>query len=146
PSRPGALPILTDYPDADWFPSGDDAVALQETMELVRTIASSASSLRKGANRRVRLPLAELTVVVPHVERFTQAFTDILSDELNLKSVKLVDVANTSAEDFGISQQLTVNARAAGPRLGKDVQTVIKASKSDDWTVADDGTVVAGRI
>ena len=137
---------LTDYPDADLFPSGDDAVALQETMELVRTIASSASSLRKGANRRVRLPLAELTVVVPNVERFTQAFTDILSDELNLKSVKLVDVANTSAEDFGISQQLTVNARAAGPRLGKDVQTVIKASKSDDWTVADDGTVVAGGI
>src|SRR5699024_765051 len=81
-----------------------------------------------------------------HVERFTQAFTDILSDELNLKSVKLVDVANTSAEDFGISQQLTVNARAAGPRLGKDVQTVIKASKSDDWTVPNDGTVVAGGI
>src|SRR5699024_12036251 len=27
-----------------------------------------------------------------------------------------------------------------------DVQTVIKASKSDDWTVADPGTVVAGGI
>ncbi|HIY86102.1 MAG TPA: isoleucine--tRNA ligase [Candidatus Yaniella excrementavium] len=137
---------LTDYPDANLFPSGDEAVALQETMELVRTIASSASSLRKAANRRVRLPLAELTVVVPHVERFTTAFTDILSDELNLKNVKLVDVANTSAEDFGISQQLTVNARAAGPRLGKDVQTVIKASKTNDWSVADDGRVVAGGI
>src|SRR5690625_1872195 len=115
-------------------------------MELVRTIASSGSSLRKSANRRVRLPLAELTVVVPHVERFTQAFTDILSDELNLKNIKLVDEANTSAEDFGISQQLTVNARAAGPRLGKDVQTVIKASKTDNWSVADDGTVIAGGI
>ncbi|WP_022870939.1 isoleucine--tRNA ligase [Yaniella halotolerans] len=137
---------LTDYPDADLFPSGDEAITLQDTMELVRTIASSASSLRKGANRRVRLPLAELTVVVPNVERFTQAFTDILSDELNVKNIKLVDVANTSAEDFGISQQLTVNARAAGPRLGKAVQTVIKASKTNDWSVADDGTVVAGGI
>ena len=137
---------LTDYPDPDLFPSGDQATQLQETMELVRTIASSASSLRKGANRRVRLPLSELTVVVPDVERFTQAFTDILADELNLKNIKLVDVANTSAEDFGISQQLTVNARAAGPRLGKDVQTVIKASKTDDWKVTDDGTVIAGGI
>lgn len=137
---------LTDYPDADLFPSGDEADQLQETMELVRTIASSGSSLRKSANRRVRLPLAELTVVVPRVERFTQAFTDILSDELNLKNIKLVDEANTSAEDFGISQQLTVNARAAGPRLGKDVQTVIKASKTDNWSVADDGTVIAGGI
>jgi isoleucyl-tRNA synthetase len=137
---------LTDYPDPDLFPSGDDAKQLQETMELVRTIASSASSLRKGANRRVRLPLSELTVVVPNVERFTEAFTDILADELNLKHIKLVDVANTSAEDFGISQQLTVNARVAGPRLGKDVQKVIKASKADDWKTTDDGTVVAGGI
>lgn len=137
---------LTDYPDADLFPSGDEATALQETMELVRTIASSASSLRKAANRRVRLPLGELTIVVPQVERFTKAFTDILADELNLKNVKLVDEANTSAEDFGISQQLTVDAREAGPRLGKDVQTVIKASKTGDWTVTDDGAVTAGGI
>ncbi len=137
---------LTDYPDPDLFPSGPAAKQLQDTMELVRTIASSASSLRKGANRRVRLPLSELTVVVPDIERFTQEFTDILADELNLKNIKLVDVAKTSAEDFGISQQLTVNAREAGPRLGKDVQTVIKASKSDDWKVTDEGTVVAGGI
>src|SRR5699024_9851658 len=129
---------LTDYPDPDLFPSGDDAIQLQETMELVRTIASSGSSLRKSANRRVRLQLAELTVVVPEVQRFTEAFTDILADELNLKHIKLVDVANMSAEDFGISQQLTVNAREAGPRLGKDVQTVIKASKTGDWQVGDD--------
>ena len=137
---------MTDYPDPELFPSGEDATQLQETMELVRTIASSASSLRKGANRRVRLPLAELTVVVPEVERFTAAFTDILAEELNLKHIKLVDVANTSAQDFGISQQLTVNAREAGPRLGKDVQQVIKAAKSNDWHVTDDGTVVAGGI
>ena len=137
---------LTDYPDADLFPSGDAAEQLQDTMDLVRTIASSASSLRKGANRRVRLPLSELTVVVPEIERFTQEFIDILADELNLKKIKLVDVANTSAEDFGISQQLVVDAREAGPRLGRDVQTVIKASKSNDWKVEDDGTVVAGGI
>jgi isoleucyl-tRNA synthetase len=37
-----------------------------------------------------------------------------------------------------------VNARASGPRLGKDVQKVIKASKAGDWTVADDGSVLCG--
>ena len=31
----------------------------------------------------------------------------------------------------------------AGPRLGRDVQTVIKASKSGDWRVDDDGAVYA---
>ena len=34
----------------------------------------------------------------------------------------------------------------AGPRLGKDVQTAIRASKSGDWQVADDGTVTSGGI
>ena len=45
-----------------------------------------------------------------------------------------------------VSRQLSVNARAAGPRLGQDVQKVIKASKSGDWTVADDGECVCGGI
>ena len=39
-----------------------------------------------------------------------------------------------------------MNARAAGPRLGRDVQTAIRASKSGDWSVAADGSVVAGGI
>ena len=44
------------------------------------------------------------------------------------------------------SQRLTVNARAAGPRLGSDVQRAIKGSKSGDWSVDDDGTVTAGGL
>src|SRR5690606_34123152 len=48
--------------------------------------------------------------------------------------------------DFGIVQRLTVNARAAGPRLGKDVQLAIRGSKSGDWSVADDGAVTSGGI
>ncbi|HEX8498186.1 MAG TPA: DUF5915 domain-containing protein, partial [Actinomycetales bacterium] len=55
----------------------------------------------------------------------------------------LDDAASTS---FGVSQRLTVNARAAGPRLGKEVQQVIRASKSGDWSVDDDGTVTAGGV
>ena len=41
---------------------------------------------------------------------------------------------------------LQVNARAAGPRLGREVQTAIKGSKSGDWSVDADGAVVAGGI
>jgi isoleucyl-tRNA synthetase len=39
-----------------------------------------------------------------------------------------------------------VNARAAGPRLGRDVQHAIKGSKSGDWSVAADGSVTSGGI
>ena len=45
-----------------------------------------------------------------------------------------------------MSQKLTVNARAAGPRLGKDVQRAIKGAKSGDWSVDADGTVTAGGL
>ena len=39
-----------------------------------------------------------------------------------------------------------VNARAAGPRLGKQMQGAIKGSKTGDWSVAEDGTVTSGGI
>ena len=48
--------------------------------------------------------------------------------------------------DFGISSRLVVHARAAGPRLGRDVQAAIKGSKSGDWSVAEDGTVVSAGL
>src|SRR5690606_41542631 len=39
---------------------------------------------------------------------------------------------------------LTVNARAAGPRLGKDVQRVIRAARAGEWEQTPDGVVVDG--
>jgi isoleucyl-tRNA synthetase len=65
-----------------------------------------------------------------------------VADEVNVREVRLVPVSEVG----GVSQRLTVNARAAGPRLGKDVQTVIKGSKSGDWSVAADGAVTSGGI
>ena len=41
--------------------------------------------------------------------------------------------------------ELAVNARAAGPRLGKQVRVCIKASKTGDWS-GDDDVVTAGGI
>ena len=60
--------------------------------------------------------------------------------------MRLLAADAPEAAAYGVSQRLTVNARAAGPRLGKDVQHAIKGSKSGDWSVADDGTVTAGGL
>ena len=73
-------------------------------------------------------------------------FESIVADEVNVKDVRLLDADAPEAASYGVSQKLTVNARAAGPRLGKDVQTAIKGSKSGDWSVAEDGTVTAGGL
>jgi isoleucyl-tRNA synthetase len=93
----------------------------------------------------VRLPLPRLTVVTNDPEGL-RPFTGIVADELNVKEVTVLDVAEAHESDFGISQRLVVNARAAGPRLGRDVQTAIKGSKTGDWSVSDDGTVTSGGL
>jgi isoleucyl-tRNA synthetase len=134
---------LTDWPDAELFPQDE---ALVDRMDRTRRIASVGSSLRKAANLRVRLPLSEMTVVAPNAEALQGQFAAIIADELNLKSVRLMEAADADPAEFGITQKLVVNARAAGPRLGKNVQTAIKASKSGDWSVDDAGTVTAGGL
>ena len=132
---------LQDWPDATAFPAADE---IRNAMDAVRELSSVGNALRKKEKLRVRLPLARLTVVSPLAGTLGQ-FEDILREELNVKSVELVPQSETTAADYGISHRLSVNARAAGPRLGKNVQTVIKAAKAGDWSESD-GVVTAGGI
>lgn len=132
---------LTNWPDASEFTIDTE---LSKTMDAVRQITSSSLALRKQRGLRVRLPLQKLTVVSPRYEEL-QPFADVLREELNVKSVEFIALGANTAAEYGITHQLTVNARAAGPRLGKQVQAVIQATKSGDWNESD-GTVVAGGI
>ncbi|OFI39568.1 isoleucine--tRNA ligase [Arthrobacter sp. SW1] len=133
---------LADWPDAALFPANPELVA---AMDRVQQVCSTGSSLRKAAKLRVRLPLQELTVVAPGAAAL-EGFAAVVADELNLRSVRVLDAAEASPEEFGIEQKLVVNARAAGPRLGKNVQQAIKGSKSGDWSVSDAGVVTAGGL
>ena len=132
---------LTDWPDASEFPAEP---ALVDAMDRIRTISSTSLSLRKQAGLRVRLPLATLTVVANDVDAL-RPFEAILRDELNVKDVRLVELQEDSAATYGITSRLTVNARAAGPRLGKDVQRAIQAARAGDWSESD-GVVTAGGL
>ena len=132
---------LTDWPDADAFPAADD---VRDAMDAVRELSSVGNALRKKEKLRVRLPLARLTVVSPLAADLAQ-FEGILREELNVKSVELVQLAESTASEYGISHRLSVNARAAGPRLGKEVQKVIRAAKEGFWT-EQDGVVTADGV
>jgi isoleucyl-tRNA synthetase len=132
---------LEDWPDAEEFAGAAD---IRESMDAVREVSSVANALRKKEGLRVRLPLARLTVVAVGSDGLAQ-FEEILRDELNVKAVELVELGEGTAEQYGISHRLTVNARAAGPRLGKQVQQVIRAAKAGVWT-EQDGVVTADGI
>jgi isoleucyl-tRNA synthetase len=128
---------LTNWPEARELPADPGLVA---AMDQVRDVCSVASSVRKAKKLRVRLPLLKLTVAV-HDPRSLQSFTDLIADELNVKAVELTD----DVDAYG-RFDLTVNAKVAGPRLGKDVQAAIKAVKAGDGVVNDDGTLTAGPV
>jgi isoleucyl-tRNA synthetase len=126
---------LEDWPDVSGWPSDD---ALADTMDLTRNVCSAALSLRKARQLRVRLPLASLTVAHDAASTLNE-FADIVKDEVNVKDLVLLDDP-ASLGEF----QLTVNPRALGPRLGKQVQEVIRAVKAGDWTQAGDVVTAAG--
>src|SRR5690554_4284703 len=131
---------LQDWPDLERFPADD---ALAATMDRVREIASAGQALRKSTGLRVRLPLARLTVVSGDGARLRE-FADIIGDELNVKQVDFTELAEDSLATFGIVRKLTVNARAAGPRIGKAVQQVIKAAREGFWEQTGETVTVDG--
>nr|WP_328825467.1 isoleucine--tRNA ligase [Tomitella gaofuii] len=128
---------LTDWPEPDVLPADPQLVA---AMDDVRGVCSAALGVRKANKLRVRLPLRFLTVAAEGAGAL-RPFTDLIADEVNVKNVELTTDVDTHGRF-----ELVVNARAAGPRLGKDVQKVIKAVKSGDWAQEADGTVVAAGI
>jgi len=130
---------LTDWPDVADLPDDPELVT---RMERVREVCSVASSIRKAEGIRGRQPLRSLTVATADADAL-KPLVPLIQAEVNVREVVL---ASADSVDAPVSQRLTVNARAAGPRLGRDVQTVIKASKSGDWSVSPDGAVVAGGI
>src|SRR5258706_2122983 len=127
---------LTDWPAAADFPADHDLVS---NMDAVRDVCSAALSLRKARGLRVRLPLPSLTVATAAAEAL-EPFAPLIADEVNVKSV--VFTADVAAH---CERVLTLVPRALGPRLGGQVQQVIKAVKSGDWSVAG-GEVMAGGV
>ncbi len=128
---------LEDWPDPEALPSAHELVVV---MDRVRQVCSSALALRKANGLRVRQPLAKLLVAAGDAHTLSD-FSDIIADEVNVKDVELTDDV---AGHGGL--EVVVNARLAGPRLGGDVQKVIRAVKAGEWTEAESGAVVAAGI
>jgi isoleucyl-tRNA synthetase len=126
---------LEDWPDVTDWPSDD---TLADTMDLTRNVCSAALSLRKARQLRVRLPLASLTVAHEAAPTLSE-FADIIKDEVNVKDLVLNNEPATLGEF-----QLTVSPRVLGPRLGKQVQEVIRAVKAGQWSQAGDLVNAAG--
>ena len=109
-------------------------------MDLVRDVCSATLSVRKAHQRRVRLPLQTVTVASADAHRLVD-FRDVIADEVNVRHVELTDDVGSVA-----TERLQLVPARLGPRLGKDVQQVIRADKSGDWTVEGDVVTVGGVV
>jgi len=128
---------LQDWPDASLLPSDP---ALVDVMDRVRDVCSATLSVRKAHGRRVRQPLATLTIADPTSADFAD-FIELIADEVNVKQVVLAtDVASVA------TSVLQVVPAALGPRLGGQTQQVIKAVKTGDWHHDGDNIVAAGFV
>ena len=128
---------------ADWPGELEAAAdpALVAEMDRVRDVCSATLALRAAENARVRQPLAELVVAGADNEKI-RPYLDLIADEVNVKRVELSEEIDAYAT-FG----LKVNAKALGPRLGKETKVVIAAAKKGEWTSPEEGQVeVAGTV
>ena len=128
---------LADFPAADDFPADNDLVTAMDSM---RGVCSATNSIRKAHKLRNRLPLPKLTVAMADSQQLA-TFADIIRSEVNVKELSLIN----DVDSIG-TFEVVVNAKTAGPRLGKDVQKAIKAVKAGNYERTDRGTVIADGV
>jgi isoleucyl-tRNA synthetase len=130
----GSSVHLADWPSGADLPADPDLVA---AMDAVRDVCSAASSVRKQSKLRVRLPLASLTVSSPDVEAL-RPYVDLIADEVNVKAVLLTT-------ETTVDRVLKLVPAVLGPRVGPDMQKLLRAAKEGSYSVDGDVVVVAGR-
>lgn len=123
---------LAPWPNVGDFPA---EASLVTEMDLVRDVCSAGLAIREANNLRTRLPLSSVTIAGEGLDCL-QPHTALIKEELNVKSV----VFATNPEEFA-KFELSVNARALGPRLGETMKAVITAAKSGRWERTKSGTV-----
>jgi isoleucyl-tRNA synthetase len=127
---------LADWPSPSELPAD---VELVSAMDRAREVCSTALSIRKANGLRVRQPLPSLTVAVEDAAALAP-FAALVRDEVNVKELALTDDVGSVAQAV-----LQVVPAVAGPRLGPDVQTVIRAVRAGEW-IREGDSIVAGGI
>lgn len=124
------------------WPQVDEAAidtSLLEQMALARQIASLGLSARNAAGLKVRQPLSKALVHTPGKRRLTPEMVEIVTDELNVKSLEFVDEAGAL-----VGYRILPDNKQLGPRFGAQFPRVRAALAAlDPAKVAD---AVAARL
>ncbi len=103
--------------------------ALEEGMELARTVVRLTHGLRKQHSLRVRQPLGAVSVNLASGRRTEslQALSDLILDEINVRSLQVV-----SGEKATMELSAKADFRRLGPRLGPRTPEAARAIQALD--------------
>ncbi|KAA5544300.1 isoleucine--tRNA ligase [Roseiconus nitratireducens] len=117
---------LCDFPESD-----RDRIdtSLSQSMRLLREIASLGRAARASEKLKVRLPLAEVTVILTDDTQIAwlQNHDALIREELNVKQVHY-----TTQGDQYVQYAVVPNFKRLGPKVGKQVPAVKKALAQAD--------------
>jgi len=115
---------LQNFPDLSFLP---DEKALVADMDLVRSLCSTALSIRDNKNLRVRLPLKKLVVIGKNAARILP-FKEIIAEEVNVKSIEIKEEISELAE-----LKLQINFKKIGAKFGSKIKEITEATKKGEW-------------
>ena len=109
------------------FPIADKSVIdldLEERMRLAQTITSMVLALRRKVNLKVRQPLQTLMIPVAddNQRRKIEAVSDLILNEVNIKSLELVD-----SDQGKLVKRIKPDFKKLGPKFGKQMKAVAAA-------------------
>lgn len=106
----GASVHLAPYPEV--VPGRRDS-KLEDGMEAVRVLSRLGRAARESVKIRVRQPLGVLYAVIPGAVELDEELLELVRDELNVKEVRFLQVAEELVE-----LRARPNFRVLGPRFG----------------------------
>ncbi len=115
---------LQDFPNLSFLFDDKELVA---DMDLVRSLCSTALSIRDNKNLRVRLPLNQLIVIGKNAARILP-FKEIIAEEVNVKSVEIKEEIAELAE-----LKLQINFKKIGAKFGAKIKEITEATKKGEW-------------
>ncbi len=115
---------LQNFPDVSFLP---DETTLVADMDLVRSLCSTALSIRDNKNLRVRLPLNKMIVIGKNAARILP-FKEVIAEEINVKNIEIKEDISQLAE-----LKLQINFKKIGAKYGSKIKEITNAAKAGNW-------------